>query len=76
MPNETQNHAPIKKHQSCITIATDETTIYNKIKATWSLITYLRADIGGHAVDNVFLDMVECSLGNSIVHQPRDYGQW
>ena len=53
--------AHIKKNQSFISIAIDETTIYNKSY----MIIYLRADVGGQVVDNVFLDMVECSLGTT-----------
>ena len=51
----------IKKNNSFISIAIDETTMYNKSY----MIIYLRADVGGQVVDNVFLDMVQCSLGTT-----------
>jgi len=45
--------AHIKKNRSFISIAVYETTIYNKSY----MIIYLRADVSGQVVDNVFLDI-------------------
>lgn len=51
----------IKKNQSVISVAIDETTMYNKSY----MILYLRADVGEGVVENIFLDIVECTEGTT-----------
>ena len=60
MREEMVSH--IKKMDSFISITIDETTIFNKSY----MIIYLRADVGEGRVDNVFLDMMECSEGTTV----------